>query len=120
MLAMAGSGTGGLILALGAPLHWGLVLAPLVVYSRLVMAESGTLTAGMVGAVPPELRGAAMGLYSLAGFGGGLLGPVVFGAALDVAGGAARPHAWVAAYAAIGSGCLLAPAVARWFRASPR
>jgi len=78
-----------------------------------VMAESGTLTAGLVAAAPPELRGAAMGLYSLLGFGGGLLGPVVFGVALDAAGGASRPLAWVIAYAAIGAGCLFAPVVAR-------
>jgi hypothetical protein len=56
-----------------------------------------------------------MGLYSLAGFAGGMLGPVVFGAALDAAGGAASLRAWVAAYAAIGSGCLAAPIVARFF-----
>ena len=56
-----------------------------------------------------------MGLYSLAGFGGGMLGPVIFGAALDVAGGAASTTAWVVAYAAIGSGCLAAPVVARSF-----
>ena len=62
---------------------------------------------------PAELRGAAMGLYSLVGFGGGLLGPVVFGAALDIAGGAANAMAWIAAYAAIGAGCLAAPLVAR-------
>ena len=54
-----------------------------------------------------------MGLYSLAGFGGGLLGPVVFGAALDLAGGSEPACAWIAAYAAIGAGCLAAPLVAR-------
>jgi hypothetical protein len=40
---------------------------------------------------------------------------VVFGATLDAAGGSASSTAWVAAYAAIGSGCLLAPLAARWF-----
>jgi hypothetical protein len=54
-----------------------------------------------------------MGLYSLVGFAGGLLGPVVFGSALDLAGGAASSRAWFAAYAAIGAGCLAAPIVAR-------
>jgi hypothetical protein len=44
-----------------------------------------------------------------------MLGPVVFGAALDAAGGAARPGAWVVAYAAIGAGCLLAPLMVRFF-----
>ena len=56
VFAMSASGLTGLLLALGAPWHWALVLALLVVYSMLVMAESGTLTAGLVAAVP---RGAA-------------------------------------------------------------
>jgi hypothetical protein len=45
-----------------------------------------------------------------------MLGPIVFGAALDAAGGAQSHLAWVAAYAAIGAGCLAAPIVARAFR----
>jgi len=113
LVVMAASGTSGMLLALAAPLHWSVVLAMLVLYSMLVMAESGTLTAGLVTSAPPELRGAAMGLYSLVGFGGGLLGPMVFGAALDLCGGAHSGAAWVAAYAAIGAGCLAAPIVAR-------
>jgi MFS family permease len=113
LIAMAGSGLSGLVLALSAPWHWALILALLALYSMLVMAESATLTAGLVAAAPAELRGAAMGLYALIGFGGGMLGPVLFGAALDAAGGAQRPSAWIAGYAAIGAGCLLAPLVGR-------
>jgi MFS family permease len=113
LMAMAASGTCGLLLGGSAPWHWMLVIALLVLYSMLVMAESGTLTAGLVAAAPTELRGAAMGLYSLVGFGGGLLGPIVFGTALDLAGGARSPAAWITAYAAIGAGCLAAPIVAR-------
>ena len=115
LMIMVGSGAAGIAVALGAAWHWAAVLALLAVHAMLVMADSGTLTAGLVGAAPPELRGAAMGLYSLMGFGGGMLGPVVFGAALDAAGGAARPGAWIAAYAAIGAGCLAAPLLVRWF-----
>jgi len=113
LLVMAASGTCGMLLGAAPASPWPLVLALLVVYSMLVMAESGTLTAGLVAAAPTELRGAAMGLYSLTGFAGGLAGPVVFGAALDLAGGAASRSAWIAAYAAIGAGCLAAPIVAR-------
>jgi MFS family permease len=115
LLAMVASGSSGMVLALGAPWHWAIVVTLLVVYSMLVMAESGTLTAGLVAAAPAELRGAAMGLYSLIGFGGGMLGPVVFGAALDLAGGAQSRAAWIAAYLAAGAGCLAAPIVARRF-----
>ena len=113
LLVMLSSGTAGIVLALGAGWHWAIVLVLLVGYSMLVMAESGTLTAGLVAAAPADLRGAAMGLYSLAGFAGGLLGPVLFGAALDGAGGAHSAGAWLAGYAAIGAGCLAAPIVAR-------
>ena len=113
LVAMAGSGSSGILLGLAAPWHWVIVLGLLVLYSMLVMAESATLTAGLVAAAPAELRGAAMGLYSLAGFAGGMLGPVVFGAALDVASGAGKLASWAIAYAAIGAGCLAAPLVAR-------
>lgn len=115
LIAMAASGSAGIVVGLSAPWHWAIVLALMVAYSMLVMAESATLTAGLVAAAPAELRGAAMGLYSLAGFGGGMLGPVVFGAALDAAGGGERPAAWAIAYGAIGAGCLAAPVLVRVF-----
>jgi len=115
LAVMASSGLAGLLLASGAAWHWALVCLLLVVYAVLVMAESATLTAGLVAAAPAELRGAAMGLYSLAGFGGGMLGPMLFGAALDLAGGAQQSRAWVIGYAAIGAGCLAAWPVARLF-----
>src|SRR5690606_21494768 len=105
-IAMAGSGASGLLLAFAAPWFWALVLAILIVYSMLVMAESATLTAGLVATAPDELRGAAMGLYSLVGFAGGMLGPMLYGVALDAAGGAGSALGWVAGYAAIGAGCL--------------
>ncbi len=115
LMVMAASGSMGIVLSLGASWHWIAVTVLLVVYSMLVMAESGTLTAGLVAAAPQELRGAAMGLYSLVGFGGGMLGPVLFGAALDLGGGASSRGAWIAGYLAIGAGCLAAPLAARIF-----
>jgi len=118
-VAMAGSGACGILLGFSAPWFWGLVMALLIVYSMLVMAESATLTAGLVAAAPAELRGAAMGLYSLCGFAGGMLGPMIYGVALDAAGGAGSHAAWIAGYAAIGAGCLVAPLVVRISR-SPR
>lgn len=116
LMVMASSSLAGIALGFSAPLHWAIVVALLVFYSMLVMAESATLTAGLVAAAPPELRGAAMGLYSLIGFAGGMLGPAVYGAALDLAGGQGRVAAWACGYAAIGAGCLSAPIIARVFR----
>jgi len=117
LMVMSASSLAGIALAFSAPLHWAVVVAVLVAYSMLVMGESATLTAGLVASAPPELRGAAMGLYSLVGFGGGMLGPTLFGAALDLAGGQASLLAWACGYAAIGAGCLSAPLVVRLFRA---
>ena len=117
LLVMTVSSLTGVVLAFCAPLHWAIVIALLMAYAMLVMAESATLTAGYVASAPPELRGAAMGLYSLVGFGGGMLGPAVFGAALDVAGGQSSHFAWICGYAAIGAGCFVAPWIARAFGA---
>ncbi len=114
-VAMLASGACGIALAFCGALHWSIVILLLIVYSMLVMAESATLTAGLVAAVPAELRGAALGLYSLAGFTGGMLGPSLFGVALDLAGGKMDGAAWVWAYAAIGAGCIAAPVVVRLF-----
>ncbi|HJS37325.1 MAG TPA: MFS transporter [Burkholderiales bacterium] len=119
LMVMSSSSLAGIALAFCAPLHWAIVIAVLIGYSMLVMAESATLTAGYVAAAPPELRGAAMGLYSLVGFGGGMLGPAVFGAALDLAGGQSSVFAWACGYAAIGAGCLAAPLAVRLFRGRP-
>jgi MFS family permease len=118
-IAMFGSGACGILLAFSGALHWSIVVLLLIVYSMLVMAESATLTAGLVAAAPAELRGAALGLYSLAGFTGGMIGPSLFGLALDLAGGKLSPHAWAWGYAAIGAGCLAAPLVIRAFRGRP-
>jgi MFS family permease len=117
-IAMVASGAAGIVLACAAPSYWLVVLALLVVYSLFVMADSGTLTAGLVAAVPADLRGAALGLYSLAGFAGGMVGPSLFGAALDLAGGKASGAAWIWGYAAIGAGCLASPLIVRAFNRS--
>ena len=114
-IAMVASGAAGIVLALSAPAYWPVVLILLMLHALFVMADSGTLTAGLVGTVPPELRGAALGLYSLVGFAGGMVGPSLFGVALDLGGGAASAAAWIWAYVAIGAGCLAAPLVVRVF-----
>lgn len=63
---------------------WYIIVLVMLVYNLFVMADSATLTAGLVISVPQEIKGVALGLHSLMGFGGGLLGPALFGAALDV------------------------------------
>jgi MFS family permease len=65
------------------------------------MADSATLTAGLVTSANPKMKGAAMGLHSLMGFGGGLLGPEIFGFVLDLSGSQTDRISWIWAYASI-------------------
>jgi len=78
------------ILALGT--GWA-INASMLVASALVMAwlaaiflDSSALTAGTVQAADPALRGATMGLHSMCGYAGGLIGPLGVGLVLDLAG----------------------------------
>jgi len=77
---------------------WALPLGAVAVYFVVVMADSAALTAGVVSAARPGERGATMAVYSLAGFGAAFVSPLVFGAALDVAGGADAPGGWGVAF----------------------
>ena len=91
---------------------WAL-LAALLVYNISIMADSAALTAGLIAVAPPARLGAALAVYSLMGFGAGFLGPLVFGAVLDLAGGRTVASAWLFACGSLGLGCLLAPLAQR-------
>jgi MFS family permease len=102
---MIGSGLLCWLAGFSASWPWWLMLATLTVYFTCVMADSAALTAGLVAATPLAQRGAAMAVYSLFGFGAGFIAPLVFGAALDAAGGGAT--AWALAFGTLGSGGLV-------------
>lgn len=89
-------------LAAGGP-AW-LMLALLAAYVVCVMADSATLTAGMVASAPPGQRGAAMAAHTFMGFGAGFVSPAVFGALLDLAGGGRL--AWTLAFGTMSLGGL--------------
>jgi len=97
---MIGSAMSGIALGAAVNLHWSIILALALLHSIFIMADSATLTAGLVMSVPPEIKGSAMGLHSVMGFGGGLLGPAIFGATLDLS-RAFHHDGWTAAYASI-------------------
>lgn len=65
------------LLALGFVLAW----------NAAIYLDSAALTAGTVQAADPALRGATMGLHSMAGYAGGFAGPLLCGVVLDLAGG---------------------------------
>lgn len=81
---------------------WWMMLCMLALHYTAVLADSATLTAGLVAVTPPAQRGAVMALYSLLGFGSGFLAPLIFGAILDVSGGHTSRWAWGMAYGSLG------------------
>ena len=78
------------------------------VYSAVIMADSGSLTAGTVESARSNERGATLAVHSVLGFSGGFLGPLVVGLVLDSTGGQSSYAAWVFACMAIAAGSLVA------------
>jgi MFS family permease len=98
---MLSSAVLGVTLALSTGQSWWLIVALAVGHAMFIMADSATLTAGLVVSAQENIKGAAMGLHSLMGFGGGLLGPAIFGFVLDLTGSRTSQGSWVWAYAAV-------------------
>jgi MFS family permease len=97
----------GVFLSLSIGHAWWLIMVLAIGHSIFIMADSATLTAGLVTSTSDQLKVQAMGLHSMLGFGGGLLGPSIFGFILDFAGGQKQANAWVWAYISIAIwGCL--------------
>src|SRR5262245_34362474 len=122
VIVLGMTASGALTCALGfmASLPWLILCALIVLHMVLVMSDSSTLTAGMLAASDPRLRGATMAVHSTLGFGAGSVAPLVFGAALDLAGGNQSAMAWGAAFVTLGIGGLIAPAMLRLSRQGGR
>ena len=106
---MGASGLTACFLGFAAPLPWVFVFLLMCVHYGLMLGDSAALTAGAVAAAPPGQRGTMMAVYSLMGFSGAFLAPLVFGAVLDLAGGNRSVVAWGLAFASIGVFGALAP-----------
>jgi MFS family permease len=91
----------GVALAFSTGQSWWLIVALAVGHAIFIMADSATLTAGLVVSAKEDIKGAAMGLHSLMGFGGGLLGPAIFGFVLDLTGSRSSQISWIWAYVAV-------------------
>lgn len=100
-IVMLTSAAMGILLALSTGQSWWLVVTLAIGHAIFIMADSATLTAGLVISAQENIKGAAMGLHSLMGFGGGLMGPAIFGFVLDIAGSRSSQVAWVWAYVAV-------------------
>lgn len=100
-IVMVTSAVFGIALACSTGQSWWLIFALAVGHAIFIMADSSTLTAGLVISAKENIKGAAMGLHSLMGFGGGLLGPAIFGFMLDISGSRASQSSWIWAYVSV-------------------
>jgi predicted MFS family arabinose efflux permease len=80
----------------------------------IAQGNFSNLTSGLLAVAAPQYAGATMALYSCIGFGGGFVGTVLFGAALDGFGGTDRLGAWVAAFGTSAVACLVGAAATTW------
>ncbi len=109
-------------LALSFSIGWlmalpiGLLVALACVYNFSAIADSSTHSTVLAESVPPHMLGVAYAVRSVIGFGAGVVSPVVFGWALDAAGGgrdSADAFAWGIAWTTLGLGAMLGP-LATW------
>jgi MFS family permease len=99
-------------LALSFSIGWlmalpiGLLVALACLYNFAGIADSSTHSTVLAESVPPHYLGVAYAVRSVIGFGAGVISPVVFGWALDVAG---EPYGWGVAWTTLGLGAMLGP-----------
>jgi MFS family permease len=94
----------------------GLLVAIACFYNFAAIADSSTHSTVLAEGVPPHYIGVAYAVRSLVGFGAGVVSPVVFGWALDLAGGgrsSTDTFAWGIAWSTLGLGALFGP-IATW------
>jgi MFS family permease len=93
-----------------------LLVALACLYNFAGIADSSTHSTVLAESVPPHYLGVAYAVRSVIGFGMGVISPVAFGWALDLAGGgkaSADANAWGLAWMTLGLGGLLGP-LATW------
>jgi MFS family permease len=95
---------------------YALVVILVALHMMTQIGESSAVTAGSVAAAPAGYRGATMAVHSTLGFSGSFLGPVVFGFALEYAGGSQTETAWLVAFALTAAIMLLGPLALRLAR----
>ncbi|MFY9315264.1 MAG: MFS transporter [Burkholderiales bacterium] len=89
-----------------------LLVAIACLHNFSAIADSSVHSTVIAESVPPHILGAAYAVRSVVGFGTGVISPVVFGWALDLAGGgktSSDAFAWGIAWMTLGIGGLLGP-----------
>ena len=98
------SALSGILIALAMDGTYAVLLVLLLVLGAASYGRNAAITAGMLAVADPKLRGLYLAFYAAVGFSGGILGPPLVGAALDLAGGRFDPTGWAAGFATLAVG----------------
>jgi MFS family permease len=105
-IAITGAVLVGAVIGFLGPSSYTLAVALVLAYGFVIWLDSSSLTAGTAGSADPERRGATLAVHSMLGYGGGFVGPLAVGWALDLAGGMSR-IGWGAAYLSVAAMALV-------------
>ncbi|HYH37263.1 MAG TPA: MFS transporter [Azospirillum sp.] len=97
------------VIGFASALPYGVLAGLALVYGATITADSASLTVGMVGAAGAGRRGAAMAMHSLFGFAGAFVAPIVFGVALEAAGGPESVAGWGAGFLTLAAAVAMGP-----------
>jgi predicted MFS family arabinose efflux permease len=86
-LAMTSTVVCGTVIGVLGARSYRLAAALVLLYALMIWLDSSSLTAGAAGSADPHRRGATLALHSMAGYGGGFVGPLMIGWVLDWSGG---------------------------------
>ena len=100
-VVMFGSAITTILLGFSDSFTFPIVLCLLIFYGITVTADSATLTSGVLDSSDPSYRGTVMAVYSLIGFLGASIGPIVFGLMLDLGGGETSSLGWKMGFASL-------------------
>jgi hypothetical protein len=107
---MLSSATIGILVGLVAAQSWALIISVAMCHHALVMADSAALTSGLMAVSPPQSRGTAMAIYSMAGFATASMASLAIGGFLDLLGGQSL-MSWPLAFVLMVSSNLLGAAL---------
>jgi MFS family permease len=109
LVVMSMSAVVAVTVGFGAALSYPVVIGLVLLYGFLVTADSATITAGVVEASDPGLRGMTMAVHAMIGFVGSTAGPILFGVMLDLGGGGESQLAWGLSFTVIAALLMLGP-----------
>ncbi len=93
-----------LVIALNLAQPYWLLIILCLALGMTSYGRNAPITAGMMAAADPKLKGATMAFFAAVGFSGGVFGPFLFGLAADASGGKADATAWSAGFLALAVG----------------